>query len=1077
MNENRCVKLRGSIIRDERRRRGLTLVDASLAADINKNTWQKAEDERPVFLSTAKCICEALGLDPTLAIEISGDGEAIAKEREDGAKDEVSLKVVIEDVGPDTSISEIVRMISEVLKERGIASVIVEIATLGSLHLTLKVSLEDAERLTKGLIKNESGEFVFPDRLSDDESAHPIKILRVNALRGSSVWAFVPVLEVWVDLGGMLEISSEMIPGFNDRLKSVLPSLVEHTCSVGTRGGFFERLDRGTYMGHVLEHIALELQCLAGSDVRFGRARETNTEGIYKIAVEYKDEGVGVASVEVGLKFLHALISGRAFNIEEKIAELRALARKVGLDTSAQAIVNAATVRNIPWQRLNAGGLIQLGHGVKQRRIYAGASGTTSAIAETISQDKGVTRRLFRAIGVPTTEGFLAESMEDAWEIAERIGLPVVVKPEFGNSGRGVTINVTSKEQMIAAYMAAQEEGGAVIVEAHAPGDNYRLLVVGERLVSAVRLNAPQVIGDGLSSIRELINRVNDDPLRSDDNTTVMNKVKIDRVALAVLGKQGLTPECVPKLEQKVFIHRNANPSVGGTATDVTDIVHPDVARQAIEAARIVGVDIAGVDILAQDIMQPLQGQRGVVLQVNSRPNLRMHIEPSFGQGRPVGEAIVEMVFHSDVNVRVPIVAVAGVNGKTTTTRLITHIIASTGKRIGMTCTDGMYVNGRRICAGDCSNAQSARDVLLNPRVEAAVFETSRDSILLEGIGYDWCDVGVVTNIGEGDHLGIDDIETVEQLANVMRCVVESVSKTGYAVLKADDPWVAAMAERCRGGVVFFAMDGDHDLIVRKRSEGGRVAFVRGNAVMLAEAKTELQLLSLDRIPLTHNGCIGFQVENVLAAAAACWTLGMPCEQIRSGLESFSANMDTVPGRFNIVELNGATMIVDFGHNASSLTAIIQAISQLPHARRTAIYSAAGGRRDIDIIRQGELLAGAFDRVVLYEDSRLQGRAPGEIAQLFKKGLDIGGRVKEVYSIPGWQRAVDQALLMIQPGELVLVQADVIHETMQYLQNKLEHKALGREIKFHEAIGNKAPESSTNYFGELLSAKVRRKIE
>ncbi len=880
-----------------------------------------------------------------------------------------------------------------------------------------------------------------------------MRILKVNKLRGPNVWANFPVLEAWVDLEDMNETSSEMIPGFNDRLKSWLPSLIEHRCSVGERGGFFQRLERGTYMAHIMEHLAIELQTLAGVDVGYGKARASNVDGVYKVAVEFEEEKLGLAAIDVAFELLQAAIHDRPFDVAGEIAKLRELAHDVCLGPSTRAIVEAARAQNIPWRRLNEGSLVQLGFGCKQRRICTAESDATSAIAESIAQDKELTRKLLRTIGVPCPEGRPVESAEDAWEAAEEVGLPVVVKPQYGNHGRGVATNLQSKEQVIAAFHAAREEGSSIILEQHAPGDDYRLLVIGGKLVAAARREPAHVIGDGISTVQQLIDKVNLDPRRSDGHSTVLSKIKIDAVALGVLAEQGLTPDCVPALERKVLVRRNANLSTGGTATDVTDLVHPDIARQAIEAARIVGLDIAGVDVVAQDIMQPLQGQRGVVVEINAGPGLRMHIEPSAGLPRPVGQAIIEMMFPEQSNGRVPVVGVTGVNGKTTTTRLIAHIIASNNKRVGMTCTDGIYVAGRRIDSGDCSGPQSARAVLMNPLVEAAVFETARGGILREGLGYDYCDVGVVTNIGEGDHLGIGDIDTIEQLAKVKRCVVEAVAKTGHAVLKAADPLVAEMAEKCKGQVAFFDIDGNHPLLVKKRAEGGRVAFVRDNSVMLAEGAHEFTLLSLDRIPLTHNGRIGFQVENVLASTAACWTLGMPCEQIRIGLESFSAHMDKVPGRFNLIEINGATVIVDYGHNVSSLQAIVGAISQFPHARRTVIYSAAGDRRDIDMIRQGELLAESFDRVVIYEDAYLRGREPGEIIRLFKEGLDKGGRVKEVYAVAGWQKAVDQCLSMIMPGELVMMQADVIDETMQYLQQKLEHQALGREIDLDSAIG------------------------
>jgi cyanophycin synthetase len=883
-----------------------------------------------------------------------------------------------------------------------------------------------------------------------------MRILKVNKLRGPNLWANFPVLEVWIDLEEMNETSSEMIPGFNHRLMTWLPSMVEHRCSVGERGGFFQRLERGTYMAHILEHVVLELQALAGVDVGFGKARASNVERIYKVAIEFDDEKLGLACVDVGFALLQATIAGTPFDIDSQVAKLREMAYEVCLGPSTRAIVEAARQQNIPWRRLNESSLVQLGLGVKQRRICTAESDATSAIAESIAQDKDLTRKLLRMIGVPCPEGRPVESAEDAWEAADEVGLPVVVKPQYGNHGRGVATNLQSKEQVMAAYLAAREEGRSIIVEQHAPGDDYRLLVIGGKLVAAARREPAHVVGDGISTVQHLIDRVNQDPRRSDGHSTVLSKIKVDAVALNVLAEQGLTPDCVPALERKVLIRRNANLSTGGTASDVTDLVHPDVARQAVEAARVVGLDIAGVDMVAQDITQPLQGQRGVVVEINAGPGLRMHIEPSSGVPRPVGQAIIDMMFPEKANGRIPVVSVTGVNGKTTTTRLIAHIIASSSKRVGMTCTDGIYVAGRRIDSGDCSGPQSAKAVLMNPLVEAAVFETARGGILREGLGFDYCDVGVVTNIGEGDHLGISDVETIEQLAKVKRCVVEAVAKTGHAVLKADDPWVAAMAEKCRGQVAFFAIDGEHPLLVKKRADGGRVAFVRDNSIMLAEGISEFPLLSLERIPLTHHGRIGFQVENVLAATAACWTLGMPCEQIRIGLESFSAHMDKVPGRFNLVEMHGATVVVDYGHNVSSLQAICQAIGQFPHPRRTVIYSAAGDRRDIDMIRQGEILAESFDRVVLYEDAYLRGREPGEIIRLFKEGLDKGGRVKEVHAVPGWKKAVDQALAMILPGELLVMQADVIDETMQYLQQKLEHQALGREIDFDSAIGKPA---------------------
>jgi cyanophycin synthetase len=473
-------------------------------------------------------------------------------------------------------------------------------------------------------------------------------------------------------------------------------------------------------------------------------------------------------------------------------------------------------------------------------------------------------------------------------------------------------------------------------------------------------------------------------------------------------------------------------------------------------------LDIAGVDIVAQDISQPLQGQRGVIVEVNAGPGLRMHIEPSAGSPRPVGQSIIDMMFPGESNGRIPIVSVTGVNGKTTTTRLIAHIIASTNKKVGMTCTDGIYVGGRRIDSGDCSGPQSCRSILMNPFVEAAVLETARGGILREGLGFDFCDVGIVTNIGEGDHLGLADVDTVEQLARVKRCVIEAVHKTGFGVLKANDPMTAEMAERCKGRVIFFAIDENDPILSAHRAKGERVCFARDGIIVMAEGNFETGLTTLDKIPLTHNGRIQFQVENVLASVAACWGLGMPTSKIACGLESFSAHMDKVPGRFNLLEFHGATVIADYGHNASSLLAIIDALSQFPQGHRTVVYSAAGDRRDIDMLRQGEILADHFDRIILYEDQYLRGRKPGEIAAIFKQGMDGGKRVKEIYEVTGWPNAVDRALKLIKAGDLMLLQADSIDETVQYLQRAIEHENLGREIDMDSALdANEASAKST----------------
>ena len=742
---------------------------------------------------------------------------------------------------------------------------------------------------------------------------------KVLALRGPNVWANFPVLEAWVDLGELDKPSTEF-PGFSERLMSWMPSMIEHRCSIGQRGGFFQRLRTGTYPGHILEHVTLELQTLAGTEVGFGKARETSEQGVYRVVIEYIEETVGRECLAVARDLVLAAIHDRPFHVGKEIERLRELAQQVCLGPSTRAIIQAAEARNIPYRRLNTESLVLFGHGRKQRRIQAAETDRTSAIGEAIAQDKEMTRMLLRAVGVPMPYGRPVKDAEDAWATACDIGVPVVVKPQDGNQGRGVATNLTTREQIVAAYEAARKESESVLVEKFAPGHDYRLLVVGDRVVAAARREPAQVLGDGIHTVAQLIELVNADPRRGEHHATVLSKIKLDAVALAVLADQGFTPDSVPPTAATVLIRRNANLSTGGTAIDVTERVHPAVAACAVDAAKIVGLDVAGVDVVAQDISRPLNEQGGVIVEVNAAPGLRMHLEPSVGISRPVGEAIVDVLFPAGENGRIPIVAVTGVNGKTTVTRFIAHILRGTGKCVGMTCTDGIFVGDRRIDSGDCSGPQSARSVLMNPNAEMAVFETARGGILREGLAFDYCDVAVVTNIGEGDHLGLSDVNTPEELAKVKRCIVEAVAPTGHAVLNANDPLVVEMAAHCPGEVVFFAVEASHPVVVRHRGVGGRAAFVRDRQVVLAERRPRggpppagppAADAGRPRSP--------FRWKTRLASIAAAWSLGIPLDVIRTRAESIAADIDKVPGRFNVLEIEGATVVVDYGHNTHSL--------------------------------------------------------------------------------------------------------------------------------------------------------------
>jgi cyanophycin synthetase len=844
-------------------------------------------------------------------------------------------------------------------------------------------------------------------------------------LRGANIWARVPALEV--------ELLLDETDAIHGPISGLLQGLGHRLC-INTLS--WNDVEPPT-LPHLLERLTLELQSLTGSPVKFGMVRPTPEPALYRVIIEYEEEELAQACLSTARDLLQAALHDRTFAGAARLAELRELAYDVRLGPSTAAIVRAALKRNIPVRRLNRASLVQLGHGSHQRRICTAETDRTSAIAETVAQDKELTRSLLQAVGVPVPEGRPVCDANDAWSTSEELGLPVVVKPQDGNHGRGVATNLTTREQVMRAYTAACEESTRVIVERYIQGDDYRLLVIGDRLVAAALRTPAQVVGDGRSTVAELIEEVNRDPRRSDGHATVLSHIKLDTVSLAVLADLGYTPDSVPAAGVRVLVRRNANLSTGGTATDVTDQVHPDVAARAVEAAQVVGLDIAGVDVVATDISRSLESQRGTIVEINAGPGLRMHLEPSAGKPRPVGEAIVAMLYADGQTGRIPLVAVTGVNGKTTTTRLIAHLLQRPGAVIGMTCTDGLYVDGRCLSSRDCSGPRSARAVLSNPRVDVAVLETARGGILREGLGFDRCDVAVVTNIAGGDHLSLRGIETLEDLARVKRTIVESVSPDGAAVLNADDPLVAVMAAHCPGRVVYFTRKAESPVLAAHRSAGEPAVFIRDKSIVLAGREREDVLMPVATAPLTHEGRIAFQVENVLAATAAAWSLGTPLEVLRARLESFEGDAGQVPGRFNVWHRNGATVIVDYAHNPSALAALVNALEQFPHARRSLVFTACN-RRDQDVIQMGEIAGHGFDRIILYQDRGNNDRADGDLNTLLRRGLTAGKRVAQVCETASETEAIRSALQNLQRDELVVVGIESIDTSLSYIQTLLQ---------------------------------------
>jgi cyanophycin synthetase len=853
-------------------------------------------------------------------------------------------------------------------------------------------------------------------------------VSRIRALRGPNLWSHHTAIEAVVSCNPQ-ECAILTHGAFGSRLRARFPAIRQLTPA-----GHHETIS----MAFILGLVATDLQAQAGCPVTFNRTTPTLEPGVFQVVFEYTEEAVGRRALELALALCQSAQDDTPFDLEQALAELRELDEDERLGPSTGSIVDAAVARGIPYRRMTTGSMIQFGWGSKQRRIQAAEMDVTSAIAESIAQDKQLTKKLLASAGVPVPLGYEVSTPEEAWAMAQKIGLPVVIKPKNGNQGKGVTVNITERDQLLAAYATAAEFDDEILVERFMPGNDFRLLVVGDKLVAAARRDPPSVVGDGMHSVRELVEEVNKDPRRGSGHATSLTKIRFDDIALACLATQGLSADAIPPKGKRVNLRHNANLSTGGAATDVTDDVHPEVAQRAIAAAQMVGLDICGVDMVCDNVHAPLEEQGGGVVEVNAAPGLRMHLSPSFGKGRPVGEAIIASMFPNGENGRIPIVAVTGTNGKTTTVRLISHLLGQTGVRVGMTTTDGVYIAGQHIDTGDCSGPKSARNVLQHPDVDAAVLETARGGLLREGLAFDRCDVAVVTNVGSGDHLGLNYITTVEDLAVLKRVIVQNIADKGMAVLNAADPIVAGMAAHTRGvAVTFFALDRNHPVMATHLAQGRRAIYV-DNGYLVAAEGTKQHKIALADIPLTLQGTIGFQVENVMASVAAAWGLGLDWSAIERGLSNFVNDNDNALGRFNLFHYRGATIIADYGHNPDAMLALVQAVQAMPAKRRSVVISGAGDRRDEDIREQTRILGKAFDEVVLFQDACQRGRSDGEVLALLREGLEGATCTQSIHEIRGEFLAIDLAMDRLCEGDLCLILVDQVEEALAHIAQRIE---------------------------------------
>ncbi len=868
-----------------------------------------------------------------------------------------------------------------------------------------------------------------------------IKDIRI--FRGRNVYSMQPVIKLTVELTEEQHGPTAKVKGFNDRLLSLFPGLNTHRCGIGEEGGFAKRLAEGTYPGHVAEHVILEMQNMLGYNVGYGNTRQEGDTAQYHIVYRYQNEQVGVACGKTVIGLMNALFEGKSPNLQPVLKELRLLASRTDLGPSTKAVYEEAQKRGIPVTRLGSDSLLQFGYGKYARRMEAALTDKPSCIAVNIAGDKHLTKELLRRHGVPVPAGEIAYSIGSALRHAGEIGYPVVVKPYDSNHGNGVTLNISSREGIPDAIRLALEYSSAAVVEKHIAGQDYRVLVVGDKVSAVARRQPPRVKGDGVSTVRQLTDRENENPLRGEDHTKPLTKIELDDAAVQTLSEAGLNPDSVVEKDIEVFLRKNANLSTGGTAVSCPEAIHPENAALAVRAAKALGLDIAGVDICSPDISVPLHENGGAVLEVNAGPGLRMHLMPSEGPPAPVAKDILDMLFPQGTPYTVPICAVTGTNGKTTVTRLIAHTLSLAGLKVGMTTTSGVYLGNECLLPGDNTGALSANIVLSHPETEAAVLETARGGIVRRGLGYDLADVGVVTNISE-DHLGQDGINTLEDLAHVKALVVEAVKPWGSAVLNADDKMTPYFLKRVRCNVLMFAMNQDCVLLKEHLKQGGNAVWAHQGGLYAQYLGKTTILCRVEDIPITLKGMASCNVENALASAAAMLGLGIPENQIRRGLTSFRPDGEDNPGRFNIFEVGSAKVMLDYGHNIAGYSQVIGFLKKQNAKRLVGVIGVPGDRQDESVKKVGALCGEHFQRLIIKEDADLRGRKPGEIAELLKKAAQKSGNPQlELEVCLKEEDALSKAVATAQPGDFIAV----FYETFEPLKSMIMTQYRGRAVR------------------------------
>jgi len=869
-----------------------------------------------------------------------------------------------------------------------------------------------------------------------------MKIDKIQALRGPNIWSVQrkKLIQMRLDLEEMEQFPTNKIEGFRERIEAMFPTMIEHRCSEGVPGGFFSRIERGTWMGHVIEHIALEIQTLAGMETGFGRTRETKTPGIYNVVFSYTEENVGMFAAESAVAIAEALIAGTPYDLEADIQKMREIRERVRLGPSTGSIVEEAVSRDIPWIRLGTNSLVQLGYGINQMRFQATITCKTSSIAVDIACNKEQTKKMLDAASIPVANGGICVDEDDLDDVIQKIGYPIVIKPLDGNHGKGASINVKTREDAVDGLAYAKKYSHRVIVEKFITGHDFRVLIIDNKLVAAAKREPAHVKGDGKQTIQHLIDETNKDPRRGYGHENVLTQIDVDRDTTDLLEKLNYTLETVPKKGEVVYLKSTANLSTGGTSIDVTDMMHPENIFLCERISRVIGLDICGVDIMAENLTQPLKENGGCILEVNAAPGFRMHLAPSEGLPRNVAAPVIDMLYPPGKPSRIPIIAVTGTNGKTTTTRLLAHIVKNNGFKVGFTTSDGIYVQNHMMEKGDTTGPVSAEYILKDPTVEFAVLETARGGILRSGLGFSRCDIAIITNIQE-DHLGLSDIHTLEDLARVKSTVVKSVKKDGWAILNAEDEQCLKIANELSCNIAYFSMDENNPKVKKFSKEGKIVAVYENGFITIKKGEWKIRVERATHVPLTMGGKAKFMIANVLAATLASYLQGFKTDDISLSLQTFIPSAAQTPGRMNIFEFKKFKVLIDFAHNAAGYRGVEEYLSSVEATKKIGIIAGVGDRRDEDIKECATIAARMFDHIIIRQEKYLRGRTEDEIIGLIMEGITASGRDVTHEIISKEVEAIKHAITNAEEGTFITALSDVVTNAIDIVQEYLDKES------------------------------------